>query len=349
MSTSMTDHGGEAVKPLRSILAACSAQETSRETIEAALTLADYWHSELQVLTVIEMPAELDRLPEVTGIGRAEGERRLMAAEQARLKGLVTSIAPDRDIAVHVRVGKRFLEIIRHVLAHDIDMVVKTAEDIGGSLRFLFASTDQHLMRKCPCPLWLRLSAQPRALPQDTKLGRTILAAVDVDASLTDEPETQRALNEAILKTAAAMAAVDGATIMVLHVWDAPNEGLIRLWSPDTSDHATVDRYVHYLQTTHRRALDDLIQHAEAWIGEALSSRIVYAPMLRRGMARKVIPDEVTASQADLLIMGTIARTGVPGFIIGNTAEDVLNSVDCPVVTVKPPGYVSPVKTWPTL
>jgi nucleotide-binding universal stress UspA family protein len=44
----------------------------------------------------------------------------------------------------------------------------------------------------------------------------------------------------------------------------------------------------------------------------------------------------------DLLVIGTLVRTGIPGLIIGNTAEDVLNAVDCSVLTVKPPGYVSP-------
>lgn len=34
---------------------------------------------------------------------------------------------------------------------------------------------------------------------------------------------------------------------------------------------------------------------------------------------------------------------GVGGFLIGNTAEEVLNQVDCPVLTVKPEGFVTPV------
>ena len=40
--------------------------------------------------------------------------------------------------------------------------------------------------------------------------------------------------------------------------------------------------------------------------------------------------------------MGTIARTGLPGVLIGNTAEKVLDDVHCSVVAVKPPGFVSP-------
>ena len=45
-----------------------------------------------------------------------------------------------------------------------------------------------------------------------------------------------------------------------------------------------------------------------------------------------------------LLVMGTLCRTGIPGFFIGNTAETILNQVDCSVLTVKPKGFVSPVK-----
>ena len=44
-----------------------------------------------------------------------------------------------------------------------------------------------------------------------------------------------------------------------------------------------------------------------------------------------------------LLVMGTVCRTGLSGFLIGNTAEEVLGAVDCSVLTVKPEGFVSPV------
>jgi len=38
-----------------------------------------------------------------------------------------------------------------------------------------------------------------------------------------------------------------------------------------------------------------------------------------------------------------MGRTGVPGLFIGNTAESVLHQVDCSVLALKPPGFVSPV------
>ncbi|MDJ0891306.1 MAG: universal stress protein, partial [Gammaproteobacteria bacterium] len=40
----------------------------------------------------------------------------------------------------------------------------------------------------------------------------------------------------------------------------------------------------------------------------------------------------------------TVGRTGIPGFFIGNTAENLLSQVECSVLTVKPSGFVTPVE-----
>jgi nucleotide-binding universal stress UspA family protein len=41
--------------------------------------------------------------------------------------------------------------------------------------------------------------------------------------------------------------------------------------------------------------------------------------------------------------MGTVARTGINGLLMGNTAEMILTQIDCSVLAVKPQGFVSPV------
>ncbi len=63
-----------------------------------------------------------------------------------------------------------------------------------------------------------------------------------------------------------------------------------------------------------------------------------------KGNADWVIPRISKAEKIDLLVMGTVCRTGIPGFLIGNTAEKVLADVDCSVLTAKPEGFQSPVK-----
>jgi nucleotide-binding universal stress UspA family protein len=41
--------------------------------------------------------------------------------------------------------------------------------------------------------------------------------------------------------------------------------------------------------------------------------------------------------------MGTVARTGIRGFFMGNTAETILEQLNCSVLAIKPPGFVTPV------
>ncbi len=41
--------------------------------------------------------------------------------------------------------------------------------------------------------------------------------------------------------------------------------------------------------------------------------------------------------------MGTVGRTGIPGLIIGNTADEVLQTTKASIHAVKPEQFVSPV------
>ena len=62
------------------------------------------------------------------------------------------------------------------------------------------------------------------------------------------------------------------------------------------------------------------------------------------GEAEDVVPDFVRTHEVDVVVMGTVGRTGVPGFLIGNTAEKILADVECSVLAVKPKGFLSPVE-----
>ena len=44
------------------------------------------------------------------------------------------------------------------------------------------------------------------------------------------------------------------------------------------------------------------------------------------------------------MVMGTVARNGIAGMFIGNTAERVLRKLPCSVMAVKPDGLVRPVR-----
>ena len=89
--------------------------------------------------------------------------------------------------------------------------------------------------------------------------------------------------------------------------------------------------------------LDQLINKTIRNLGKQASSYLEPKTHLLKGSARKEIPALAKRIEADLVVIGTVARTGVSGFIMGNTAETILNQIDCSVLAIKPPGFKTPV------
>ena len=112
---------------------------------------------------------------------------------ERRLQRLVPAIRTDSvdDVSAKVLVGTPFLEIIKQVLRHGHDLVIAGAE--GGSVvkSVFFGSTVTHLIRKCPCPVWI---VKPG---QTVPYGR-MLAAIDPEL---DDP-TNGGLNVKIMDLA---------------------------------------------------------------------------------------------------------------------------------------------------
>ena len=89
--------------------------------------------------------------------------------------------------------------------------------------------------------------------------------------------------------------------------------------------------------------MDGLIREVTGNLGQDALDYLKLQTHLVKGLARKEIATLAKRIEADLVVMGTVARTGVPGFIMGNTAETILNKIDCSVLAIKPPGFVTPV------
>jgi universal stress protein E len=302
------------VKRFNNILCVLMGGEQYGSTLERAVSLAENNQARLTVVDVLP---------------RATVE---MADKRAQELRIITESYRQRiQIEHQVLTGTAFLVLIQAVLRCGHDLLIKPAEN-PSYLDRLFGSDDMHLLRKCPCPVWL-------TGPEEKSKYERILAAVDFDPERPDALE--QALNQQIMEISGSLAIADSAELHVVHVWDAPGEMTVRVWSDDP-EQVSMD-YVEAEYLRHQKALDR--------IGERLSDRLgadVYgylAPRfhLRRGVAATVIPEVAMELQADLVVMGTVARTGIPGLFIGNTAEAILEQLRCSVLAVKPPGFVSPV------
>jgi nucleotide-binding universal stress UspA family protein len=220
-------------------------------------------------------------------------------------------------------VGVPFIEIIREVLRNHHDLVMITAEGNSNLKEALFGNTTMHLMRKCPCPVWVIKPDQP------SKFNR-ILAAVD----LAQDDLERAALAAKILELASSQARSGNSELLIFHAWNLYGESVLRGRGGIASE--VMEKLLHDTKDAHRQRLVDLFQNHPL---DDLKHEIY----LLKGDAGTLISKLVQAKSIDLVVMGSVSRSGIAGFLIGNTAEKVLHQVDCSVLTIKPEGFITPV------
>ncbi|WP_295401436.1 universal stress protein [uncultured Thiocystis sp.] len=180
--------------------------------------------------------------------------------------------------------------------------------------------------------------------PDGPERYRRILAAVDVVPG-DDDAETH-ALNRRILDWSSSWALADLAELHLVHAWDAPATGLLRRWNTSGLLQETANeeyRYVEDTRNRHQYALSALLDELSDVLGPEGFGYLAIQSHLPKGSAIDVIPNLAADLKADLIVMGTVGRGGIPGLLIGNTAETILNRCDCAVLAIKPPSFVSPV------
>lgn len=312
------------MRHFRNILLIAEGQHQDIAFFDRVLSLAKANQARLTVLDVLKNLPGKPRM-QISAINPQELENLAIEQRLAELAKLVGSLRTEGfQIDTKVLTGTPFLEIIREVLRNGHDLVIKTAQGGSGSRTMVFGSTDLHLLRKCPCPVWI-------GKPGQSDHHNHILAAVDPDPV---NPE-RNSLNLKIMELASGLAKLEGSELHVVHVWNFYGEALLRGFRSTLSD-TEVDQLVGITFNNHLTGLQGLLDKCDLQ-GIKLNKHLL------RGEAGEIIPALAREKQIDLIVMGTIARTGIPGFFIGNTAEEVFDQVSCSVVALKPDGFVTPV------
>lgn len=303
--------------------------------LERAAALARGNQARLKVVSVIEsLPAGM--VLEGLDLSTDDLQAASLTESARRLNALVEPLRDAVAIETKVLTGKLFLEVIREVLRHGHDLVIKCAGETA-PMAALFGSDDLHLLRKCPCPLWL-------GRPNSALNYRRVLAAVDVQPlSSPKEQAQQQALNSTILELAATLATSEFAELHVAHVWTALGEPMLRGGMIATPAETKIDAYIEAERRRHAKALDQVLADLEVRIGAEAMRWLQPVRHLPKGSPRDELPALARRIDADILVLGTVGRGGISGMLIGNTAEAVLQRLSCAVLAIKPEGFVSPV------
>ena len=307
----------------KKILLALEPEPEDLTALLRAIALARQNRASLHVLVVLEhLPLEELPLGTRTLIGILDHDklRDMIARRQwTRLQNALSSLSTgDLDVSTSVEWSHTpFLTIVHRVLRQGHDLLIKAAEQVTGPRAVLFHPTDRHLMRKCPCPVWMMR-------PERHATYRRILAAVDP----FPDDEINNELNRQILELASSQAVRDEAELHLVHAYHIGSKALL----PTDFD---VEEYRKAVAAQRRERLETLLA------GYSIPGQRIH---IEGGLPGEVIPAVASRERIDLIVMGTLARVGIPGLFIGNTAERTLDHVECDILAVKPKGFVTPVR-----
>lgn len=302
-----------------SILVDVDATAPAHPALARAIRLARVSGARLTIVDVVTVPPYARRYlpPDVEEEMLATRREQLL-----RIAHAVTDVATDTKLLT----GRPGTALIHEVLRSKHDLLMRShARDITTSGPKPFGTVDMELLRKCPCPVLL---VRPGELDQHSG----IVGAVNAS---TEEP-AERALNLKIAEWTLLMARLEEGVPMLLHAWAPFAERTVRRHSSD-------EAFAAYVEDVRSRTANDLRRLVRSLGGRMAETQTVH----RRGEPEDVIPEYAAAGGVDLVVMGTVARSGIAGLLFGNTAERVMRKLLCSVLAVKPDGFVSPVRLDP--
>lgn len=299
---------------MTNILVYIDPSENNWPVITKAEQLARLWQAKL-VLCAVTFEPTLGRhairlQPEQS---EQPARERWLAAEAEKLNAIANRIQCDEcQVEVTVRWAKHAWSALEDLLnEQSFDLIIKGTHQQSALQRTLLSSTDWDLMRCSSVPVLL-----VKDLPwPDHKLN---LAAC-VDPSNPGSPNNT--LNQAILQQAKTWQDTLNGSLKVLHVFD-PTPFLVYMEPPmlDTTEISEA------LSEQHQAALDQLL------IGCEMSPSL---GLLEAGSPLRVIPNWVAQSDSHVVMLGAQNRAGLNRWLMGHTAEKILDRIGCDILVVK--------------
>lgn len=220
---------------------------------------------------------------------------------------------PDIEFDSHIVWNSNEADAIREEVENNqYDLVVKYTKGEESFTSLIFTPVDWQLLRKCPVPVLMVRDG-------DWKHQRRILIAVNVSG----EQEYQNEFNLELVETGMSLAEnLNRGNVHLVSAYPvAPINMAIDLPEFNTSGYENGIRGQHLINMKALRqqfCIDEDHTH------------------VREGFPEDVIPQVAKEIEAELVILGTVGRTGLSAALLGNTAEHVINKLSCNLLAIKP-------------
>jgi universal stress protein E len=217
-----------------------------------------------------------------------------------------------------------FEGIVRRAMLSEADVVFKDTHHHSAATRAFLTNTDWNLIRTCPVPLWL-------VKPRDMDDSPVIVAAID-PMNQHDKPA---ALDDEILNLSKFVGKKTGGEVHAFHSYDpriAVATATANAYIPVSLPFDEIEQQMHddhqkrFNEITSFHGVDDAHSHLVA------------------GLAHEELPAIAEELDADVVVMGAVARNRWKRLFIGATAERTLEHLPCDLIIVKPDWFQTPVE-----
>jgi universal stress protein E len=236
-----------------------------------------------------------------------------------KLRRLAEKIAGTIEVQTKVYVGESYVEITHAVQREGYDLVLAGTRGLAQWEQFLVGSTAKRLIRKCPASVWI-------VKAEHVRQPKVILAATDFSEV------SRKAVSQGLWVAQSA-----NAEFHLLHVVDSKDvpEDVISKIPKGSSLQQEINQ--------------EASSRMDAFVDSLGVDRASIQVHQSWGIPWQEIRRTVKFQAADLVVIGTVGRSGIQGLLLGNTADKVLATCDCSILTVKPDDFVSPINpaSWP--
>lgn len=294
---------------------------SSRAAVDQAIWLAKQTGARVTFFTAL-MPC-LELGPDLVDIHMQPHLTAVIEAVRSDADAAMkTIVAEAREAGVEATFshscGTGWIELCRMVVDEGFDLLIVGSHKRHLLGRVMLGSSGNKLLRKCPCPVWV-------VSPHHSVTVRSILVATDFTEASDLAVEIAKSLTEMF-----------GAQLHVLHAVEYPHMLTYKAINIP-AEYLTDYRFQVYREA--KREFDDMLARygLTGLVGE--DNRHLVS-----GHASNAILDTAESKNVDLVVMGSVARSGLKGLLMGNTAESVLPKLKCSVLAIKPSGFVCPLK-----
>ncbi len=240
-------------------------------------------------------------------------------AEPLRSSGLIVRTAATWDHPLYEG-------IVRHAVAVGADIVFKDTHHHSALARTVFTNTDWNLLRTCPVPLWL-------VKPQEIADQPVFMAAIDP----MNEHDKPAALDDEILVLSKMLAEKSNGEVHAFHSYDPRiivATGTANTYIPVS---LPLDEIDEQMREEHEKRFNEITEF------HGLDDKKAH---LVSGLAHEELPLMANKFDADVVVMGAVARNRLKRIFIGATADRVLEHLPCDLLVIKPDWFHTPVELF---